>query len=147
MSPRGGTPGSPPAPRQQQQQPGVAADAAVLPHLDSAARAVEDYCGNLASKLGDLLEELAELEDQGGMGHRQQPAAAAAAADASRQLDAVVRAHAACASLMHLLPSAGGEHWPIGSAQWEPPRDVPLWSLQWLHGAACELWEELCRSG
>lgn len=63
-------------------------------------------------------------------------AAAAIAADASRRLDAVARAHAACASLLHLLTDQNGaDAW---ASQCLPEALDCLWSLAgslWTHPA------------
>jgi len=131
--------------QQQQQQRGVAADRAVSQHTDDAAKAVERYCSCLAGQLGTLIAEQtmpAELQATGWPVRAAVPtaaggAAADTAADSSSRRAAVAGAHAAWASLLHLLVSKDGEQWDSGL----------VLGLNLLHWSAGLLRHALCRSG
>lgn len=130
----------------QQLQGGTPADPAVLQSLACAAEAAEAYCGSVASKLRRLFAHETEQGRETAAGQPGQaatpPAATGAAApDASRQLAALARVHASCASLLHLLTAEGSE-------QWVGDEEAGLVSaLDALHDAAVLRWEALCRSG
>ncbi len=133
--------------REHQREEGLAALLGIHKNITGAAEAAEEYCASLAVKLWELTAEQTAPVQEGCPGQPGQAAlpnaasssAAAAAADASHRLDAVARAHAACASLLHLLAPVR-DHW-IGA---DPG---PVRALKALLSAARLLWEACWRSG
>lgn len=121
------------------------ADPAVLKGLADAAKAVEAYCGSVASKLRRLF---AHQTEQGREAATRQPgqagtppaATGAAAPDASRQLADLARVHASCTSLLHLFAAEGSTHWVDDEESGLVPAPDAL------HDAAVLQWEALCRS-